>query len=99
MKSANSSRLGFALLIMLGMLNPAVSQDATADFYRGKTIQVINPFAEAGLYAFLAQLIAEKLPQYLPGAPQGRHVSMPGGGGLQGANYLFNAAQRDGTAL
>jgi tripartite-type tricarboxylate transporter receptor subunit TctC len=99
MKWVDSSRLRFSLLILLGLLNPALSQDSSADFYRGKTLQVINPFAEAGLYAFLAQLIAEKLPQHLPGRPQGRHVSMPGGGGLQGANYLYNAAPRDGTVI
>jgi len=88
-----------SLLLFCGISVPASSQESAAEFYRGKTIQVINPFAEGGLYAYLAQLIAEKLPKYLPGSPTGRHVSMPGGGGLQGANYLYNAAPRDGTVI
>ena len=94
-----ASRIAAAGLALLAATPAARARDAVADFYRGRTIQVVNPFAEAGLYAYLAQLLAEYVPKYLPGSPSGRAVSMPGGGGLQGANHLFNAAPRDGTVL
>jgi tripartite-type tricarboxylate transporter receptor subunit TctC len=93
------ARVCLAGLALLALAPPSRAQENVADFYRGKTVQVINPFAEAGLYAYLAQLLAEFVPKYLPGAPQGRAISMPGGGGLQGANHLFNAAARDGTVF
>ena len=88
-----------AIPLLLGNTGGSAAQESVADFYRGKTIQVVNPFADAGPYAYLAQIIAERLPHYLPGNPTGRHVSMPGGGGLLGANYLYNAAPRDGTVI
>lgn len=93
------ARAGLAALALLALAPVARAQENVADFYRGKTIQVINPFAEAGLYALLAQLLAEHLPKYLPGTPSGRMVSIPGGGGLQGVNHLYNAAARDGTVI
>jgi tripartite-type tricarboxylate transporter receptor subunit TctC len=90
------------LAMMLGitaMRQPVRAEESVADFYRGKTIQVVNPFAAAGLYALLAQLIADYLPRYLPGSPVGRAQAVPGGGGMQGANYLYNAAPKDGTVI
>jgi tripartite-type tricarboxylate transporter receptor subunit TctC len=89
----------FSVLALLSIATPCTAQESVAAFYRGKTIEVINPFAEAGLYAYLAQIIADDLPRHVPGSPAGRVEFMPGGGGLQGANYLYNAAPRDGTVI
>ena len=77
---------------------PARADDVAA-FYKGKTITVYNPFGEAGMYGTLVRLIAEALPRHLPGAPRGIPQFMPGGGGLKQANYLYNVAPKDGTAI
>ncbi len=94
--------LAGAILFMAGLAAfPSASraQDAVAAFYRGKTLRVINPFAETGIYGALTRALADILPRHLPGEPRGRGEAMPGGGGLQGANYLYAGAPRDGTAL
>jgi tripartite-type tricarboxylate transporter receptor subunit TctC len=77
----------------------ARSQDSVASFYRGRAITVISPFGEIGLYTGIARLLGDYLPKYLPGQPGSRLQNVPGGGGLQGANYLYNVAARDGTTI
>lgn len=77
---------------------PARADDVAA-FYKGKTITVYNPFGAAGTYGTLARLIAEALSRHLPGVPNGVVQFMPGGGGLRQANYIYNVAPRDGTAI
>lgn len=77
----------------------AFAQDAAASFYAGKTLRIINPFGESGLYAYVSQLLGDRLPRHIPGSPRARVEYMPGGGGLQAANYLYNGAPRDGTVL
>ncbi len=93
------TRLCLAALILGASLGVSHAQEAIAAFYRGKTLRVINPFAETGFYGALTRALADILPKYLPGQPRGRVEYMPGGGGLQGANYLYNAAPRDGSAI
>lgn len=93
------ARLAVAAVILTTGAGACVAQEAVAAFYRGKTLRVINPFAETGLYALVTQLFAEHLPRFLPGEPRARAEFMPGGGGLQAANYLYVAAPRDGTVL
>lgn len=77
----------------------AAHADDVADFYRGKTIIVTNAFAEGGLYANLARLVALHLPRYVPGHPGAVPQFMPGAAGLRQMNHLYNAAPRDGTVI
>jgi tripartite-type tricarboxylate transporter receptor subunit TctC len=87
----------FSAVLLLVCGPVSARADDVAAFYSGKTLRIIDPFgAGAGFYTPLAQLLADYLPRYLPGQPKGRVEFMPGGGGLQGANYLY-AAPNDGT--
>src|SRR5262249_20393581 len=72
--------------------------DHGADF-RGKTITIVASFEAGGPYDFYIRLIPPHLWARLPGAPAVVVQNMPGAGGLRGANYLYNVAARDGTAL
>jgi len=69
------------------------------DDFRGKTITIVASFEAGGPYDFYSRLIARHLGAHLPGAPAVIVQNMPGAGGLRGANYLYNVAARDGTAL
>ena len=89
-----------AAMIALCLAAPAAkAEDGVAAFYRGKTLRIINPFAETGFYGALTRALADVLPRHLPGRPGARGEAMPGGGGLQGANYIYAGAPRDGAAI
>src|SRR5436190_2373459 len=67
--------------------------------FKGKTVTIIASFEAGGPYDFYSRLIARHLGAHLPGNPAVVVQNMPGAGGLRGANYLYNVAARDGTAL
>jgi tripartite-type tricarboxylate transporter receptor subunit TctC len=89
--------------ILLALLvwppGPAHADDEAAAFFRGKTLQVTNAFAEGGLYSTLARLIALHLPRHIAGRPNAIPQFMPGAGGIRQLNYIANSAARDGTVI
>src|SRR5215207_11697618 len=82
---------------MLG-ISPSAQAEDTPDF-KGKTVTVIASFEAGGPYDFYSRLVARFLGAHLPGNPTVIVQNMPGAGGLRGANYLYNVAVHDGTAL
>jgi tripartite-type tricarboxylate transporter receptor subunit TctC len=87
-------------MLLLATASPALAgEDGVAAFYSGKTIRVVNAFGQGGQYSVLARLIAMHLPRHIPGKPTGVPQFMPGAGGLLQANYLYNAAPKDGTVI
>ncbi len=75
------------------------SADPVADFYKGKTIQMVVGVSAGGDYDLRARLLAKHLPKYIPGNPNIVAQNMLGGGGLNAANWTFNVAPKDGTVL
>jgi tripartite-type tricarboxylate transporter receptor subunit TctC len=67
--------------------------------FKGKTVTVIASFEAGGPYDFYSRLVARHIGAHLPGNPAVVVQNMPGAGGLRGANYLYNVAARDGTAM
>jgi tripartite-type tricarboxylate transporter receptor subunit TctC len=81
---------------------PAAEQPAaesTDRFYAGKTVRVIVGFSAGGNYDIWARVLARYMPKYLPGNPTMVVENMTGAGSLIAANYLYNAAPRDGTVF
>src|SRR3954471_18121034 len=90
-----SFRLAAALL-----LAPAVaSAQSAADFYRGKTINVIASTGPGDGIDNAARMMSRFLVNHLPGNPLLVNKNMPGAGHVLAANYLANEAPRDGTVL
>jgi tripartite-type tricarboxylate transporter receptor subunit TctC len=86
--------------IALGACLSLVSWSTRAqEEFKGKTITVIAGFEGGGPYDFYSRLVARHLGTHLPGNPAVVVQNMPGAGGLRGANYLYNVAAKDGTAL
>jgi len=73
--------------------------DAAADFYKGKTITVVVSFGAGGTYGLHARLLERHAKRHLPGSPNVIIQHMPGAGGMKAANYLYNAAPKDGSYL
>lgn len=94
-------RILTAALSALGLVlgHGAARADAVADFYRGKTLRIINWASAGGEYDIHGRIVSRYLGKHLPGGPTVVHQTMTGGGGVIAANYLYNVAPRDGTAL
>src|SRR3954452_16406989 len=76
--------------LVLALATPACADEDVAAFYRGKTLQLTNAFAEGGLYSTLARVIVNHLPRHVPGRPNAIPIFMPGAGGLRQMNHLYN---------
>jgi tripartite-type tricarboxylate transporter receptor subunit TctC len=84
-------------LAWLGLL-PAVA-DSIADFYGGRTVTLIVSTSAAGGYDTLARAIARHIGTHIAGHPTVIVRNMPGAGGLTATNYLYAAAEHDGSVL
>jgi len=72
---------------------------ADGDFYKGKTITIINSTGAGGSYFSIAQTVARHMPKHLPGAPNMIVKSMPGAGNVLATNFMYNNAPKDGTHI
>ena len=86
-----------ALLLLLGA-SPAGAQ-APADFYKGKTIELDIGLSVGGAYDAYARMLARTMGKYSPGNPAIVPKTMEGAGSMRLANYLYNAAPKDGTSF
>jgi len=89
-------QVGFASLA-IGFGHDAQAQP-DADF-KGKTVTVIIAFGAGGGYDQYGRLFARHIGRHIPGNPPVVASNMPGANGIVAANYLYNTAPKDGTAL
>lgn len=89
--------LGCGFLLSATAHGTATAQ--VAEFYKGKSIDLYIQTSVGGGYDGYARLVSRFMPKYIPGNPQVLPKNMPGAGGLTAANYLYNAAPKDGTAI
>jgi tripartite-type tricarboxylate transporter receptor subunit TctC len=73
--------------------------ETVAEFYRGKSISLIIGTSAGNDYDYRGRLVARYMGKYIPGEPTIVPRNMPGGGGIQAANWVANLAPRDGTVL
>jgi tripartite-type tricarboxylate transporter receptor subunit TctC len=85
-------------IVLMVAASPAQA-DSVADFYRGKTINVLIGVNVGGGYDFEARLLARFMRAHIPGNPALVPQNMVGAGGIKMANYLYSIAAQDGTAL
>jgi tripartite-type tricarboxylate transporter receptor subunit TctC len=76
----------------------AIAQ-SVADFYKGKTINLYVAFPSGGGYDIYSRLAARYMQKYVPGNPNIVTQNMPGAGGVKAANFLYDVAPRDGSAI
>jgi tripartite-type tricarboxylate transporter receptor subunit TctC len=90
-----------AIALLPAVISPSTGAraDAVADFYRGKTIEILVGAAPGGGYDVVARLIANHMPRHIPGNPTIVVRNIPGATGLIMTNHLYNVARRDGTVL
>ena len=88
-----------ALAAALGLVPPTAQAQPLADFYRGKTVSIVVSTGPGGGYDVMARAIARFIGKHLPGNPTVLVRNMPGAGGITAMNYLYNAAEKDGTVI
>lgn len=88
-----------AIVLALLLSLRAAGADPVADFYAGKTLQMLVGYGPGGGYDFYGRLVAEFLPKYLPGHPTIVTENMPGAGSFAAAKYIAGVAPHDGTVL
>src|SRR5882757_6089878 len=77
----------------------ASEAQSVADFYRGKTVNMVIGVGVGGEYDLQARLVARHIGKHIPGNPLVVPQNMTGAGGIKMANWLFTQAARDGTNI
>ena len=91
-------RIIFAILALLLVVGDGAAQPAE-QFFARKTVTVTIGYTAGGSYDLYGRMIARHLGKHLPGMPTVIAQNMPGAGSLKAANYLYEVAPKDGTAL
>jgi tripartite-type tricarboxylate transporter receptor subunit TctC len=77
---------------------PAIAQDMAQNF-AGKTVTIYIGYGPGGGYDLYGRVLARHLGNHLPGHPTVVVSNMPGAASIRAANYIYNVAPKDGTAL
>ncbi len=99
MKRLTISIAAAALAAGLSVALSAASAQDAAGFYKGKTVTVYIGYSPGGGYDLYGRLVARNIGRQIPGKPTVVAKNMPGAGGLKMANWFYNVAPRNGTAL
>jgi tripartite-type tricarboxylate transporter receptor subunit TctC len=91
-------RVALGLTIAIAVAPLACAQ-SVADFYRGKSITMLIGYTSGGGYDIYARVLSKHMGKHIPGNPSIVPQNMPGAGSLRVANFLYNAAPKDGTTI
>lgn len=70
-----------------------------SEIFAGKTITILAPFAPGGVSDVTARLVAEELPDLLPGKPEIIVKNVPGGGGSVAMQQVATQLPADGLTI
>jgi tripartite-type tricarboxylate transporter receptor subunit TctC len=88
-----------AALLAASAATACAQTDPVAEFYRGKTVNVLIGVGVGGEYDLQARLVARHIGKHIPGKPTVVAQNMTGAGGLKMTNFLATIAPRDGTHI
>jgi len=91
--------IGGAAVASLLCAAGAAGAQTPEQFYKGKTVNLYIGYGPGGGYDFFGRLVARHIGRHIPGTPAVVPQNMPGAGSLRAANYVYNIAPKDGTAL
>src|SRR5258706_107198 len=94
---ARIAALAAAALLLAGA--QAAPAQTGEEFYRNRHIDLIVATTPGGGVDLIARIFARAMPRYLVGNPSITVKNMPGGGGIEAANFLYNLAPKDGTVF
>jgi tripartite-type tricarboxylate transporter receptor subunit TctC len=77
----------------------AAPAHAQADFYKGKTVNIVVGFTPAGGYDINGRAVARHIGKHIPGNPNVIVQNAPGAGSLSAVRNLDATQPRDGTVI
>jgi tripartite-type tricarboxylate transporter receptor subunit TctC len=84
--------------LFFGALQPS-SAAAQANFYNGKTVNVIVGYTPGGGYDTGTRVLSRHMGKHLSGNPSFVVQNMPGAGSIKAATYIYSVAPNDGTTF
>ena len=84
--------------VLASYVQPAAAQ-SPAEFYKGKTINLVTGFTAGGNYDLYARLLAEFMGKHIPGNPTIVVQNRPGAGSLNAAAYVIVVQPNDGLNI
>lgn len=91
--------LGITALAAAVSATSPVQADPIADFYTGKHVSIVVAARAGGGHSNYSLFIGKFMKKHMPGNPAFIVQNMGGAGGTKAANYLYNRAAKDGTAI
>jgi tripartite-type tricarboxylate transporter receptor subunit TctC len=77
----------------------AMSSASAADYFGGKSIDLMIGAPPGGGYDIYARALARHLGRHVPGQPAIVSKNMPGAGSARAAGFISSVAPKDGTAI
>src|SRR6266498_1400569 len=89
------------VVIVAGLVLPSMAPQKSAadEFYKGKTIIIIQGRAPGGTGDIRIRAVMPFLQKHIPGNPTIVSEFMPGAGGRKAANHIFKNAEPDGLTI
>ena len=93
-KHVHADLIGLALALTL-----AAPSASAADYYAGKSIDLMIGAPPGGGYDIYARALARHYGRHIPGQPTIVAKNMPGAGSARAAGFISTVAPKDGTAV
>ena len=87
-----------AIVVSAAVVSPVRAQ-SSAEFYKGKTVNIVVGFTTGGGFDANARLLSRHIGKYIPGNPNVIVQNMPGAASLTSVRYLDATAPKDGTVI
>jgi predicted outer membrane repeat protein len=89
-----------ALIAAALAVSPTLAQGQSAEeFFKTASLSMYVGSGGGGGYDAIARLLARHMSRYLPGNPNFVIKNMPTAAGVAAANFIYNSAPRDGSAI
>lgn len=90
---------GGLALVLLAVAPTMAAAQSTDEFFRTTPLSLYVGSGGGGGYDAIARLVARHMSRFLPGNPNFVIKNMPTAAGVASANFIYNAAPRDGSAI
>ena len=87
------------IMLLSAAIASSTMADTVSDFYTGKQVTIVVTAGPRGGHTQFSQLLAPYFRKYLPSHLNFVTQNMSGAGGTKAANYLYNSAAQDGSAI
>ena len=89
----------FIIVLFSALMFTSAAFATESSYFKDKIININLPVGAGGAFSAYTLTIIPFLKKHIPGNPTVVMQNKPGGGGFRVANYMYNHAPKDGTAI